>query len=138
MPDKKIELPQYLTKIIRDKWLEYCKSNLVWLEELQQLKKNGISTLISETSDGVVRPQSSILLGILIGIYPESSAIINVCFQLNPDPNKIIVALGLNFDPLKELEKLAEQEKELEKNHPMLSLMKDPEYREVQEGLEEI
>lgn len=136
--NKTIEIPQYFTNIIRDEWLEYCKSNIVWLEELQQLKKNGISTLVSETSDGGIRPQASILLGILIGIYPESSTIINVCFQLSPDPNKIVIALGLNFDPLKELEKLAEKEKEFEKKDLMLSLMKDPEYLEVQEGLEEI
>jgi hypothetical protein len=144
MSDKKIELSQYLTNAIRDKWLDYCRSNLIWLNELQQLKKNGLSNLIVETSDGGIRPQASVLIGILIGIYPECASIINICFQLNSDPTKIIIALGLNFDPLKELEKLAE-EKEIEKkeigrkkDQTNILLSNDPEYKAANEGLNQI
>jgi hypothetical protein len=144
MPDKKIELSQSLINTIRDKWLDYCKSNLIWLNELQQLKKSGLSSLISETSDGGVRPQSSILIGILIGIYPEFANIINIFYRLNPDPTKIIIALGLDFDPLEELEKLVEEKKvekqeiEIKEDQSSILLSSDPEYKAANEGLNQI
>jgi hypothetical protein len=64
--------------------------------------------------------------------------------EFNSDLFSVLNTIGLNFDPRPELEKRAEerklaQEATLVQNNNVIGLLsEDPEYRAVQEGLEEI
>jgi hypothetical protein len=141
MTDKKMELPEDLKTTLKHEWLNYCKSNPLVIKDFKELVQAGWGI---KTPDGGFRPSSPIILGILIGLHPKLSSFIATCLKLNNDSDKIIAVLNLNFDPEKELEKLA-KEKEVEKQEigikqeqASILLSNDPEYKAANEGLNQI
>ncbi|NJK36310.1 MAG: DUF5331 domain-containing protein [Oscillatoriales cyanobacterium SM2_3_0] len=80
------------TVSLRDKWLNYYKANRDWL--VVQVDLNPI-----KTPDGGRRPSSALILGIINALEPEAAQLMLPFSQLNPDPEKLVEVLGLNFDP---------------------------------------
>lgn len=77
---------------LKDKWLQYYQANREWL--VLQMDLNSIPT-----PDGGRRPASSLILGTINALDPEAAQLMLPFSKLNPDPEKLIEVLGLNFDP---------------------------------------
>ena len=77
---------------LKDKWLQYYQANRDWL--VLQMDLNSIPT-----PDGGRRPASSLILGTINALDPEAAQLMLPFSRLNPDPEKLIEVLGLNFDP---------------------------------------
>ncbi len=87
-------------KIIKDKWLAYYQSNREWLQIMMDETGSGyVST------DNGRRPNSFLILGVILALYPEANEILLTFCKLNTDEDKLVEVLGLDFDPEKELKK---------------------------------
>ncbi|MEH2307415.1 DUF5331 domain-containing protein [Nostoc sp.] len=84
---------QQLRQSLKQKWLIYYKQNITWLVKMR----------IWGTYDGLRRPLSGFILATLSVLEPQFDEILAFMLDLNNDPDKIVAALGLNFNPDEEL-----------------------------------
>jgi hypothetical protein len=84
---------QQLRQSLKQKWLIYYKQNISWLVRMR----------IWGTYDGLRRPLSGFILATLSVLEPQFDEILAFMLDLNNDPDKIVAALGLNFNPDEEL-----------------------------------
>ncbi|MEJ6482578.1 DUF5331 domain-containing protein [Nostoc punctiforme UO1] len=84
---------QQLRQSLKQKWLIYYEQNIIWLVKMR----------IWGTYDGLRRPLSGFILATLSVLEPQFDEILAFMLDLNNDPDKIIAALGLNFNPDEEL-----------------------------------
>lgn len=84
---------QQLRESLKLKWLTYYAKNRSWLIQMQ----------IWGTYDGQRRPTSGFILGILSQLDPDLIELLPLILDLNKNPDQIISALGLNFNPDKHL-----------------------------------
>ena len=77
---------------LKQKWLQYYQTNRNWL--VLQMDLNPVPT-----PDGGRRPSSSLILGTINALDPDAAQLMMPFSQLNPDPDKLVEVLGLNFDP---------------------------------------
>ncbi|MFN6460938.1 MAG: DUF5331 domain-containing protein [Nostoc sp. DedVER02] len=84
---------QQLRQSLKQKWLIYYKQNITWLVKMR----------IWATYDGLRRPLSGFILATLSVLEPQFDEILAFMLDLNNDPDKIVAALGLNFNPDEEL-----------------------------------
>lgn len=87
---------QELRQSLKQKWLCYYQQNCHWLEKMQ----------IWAVFDGERRPLSSFILATVTVLEPNLVDILPLLVDLNTNPDDMIAALGLNFNPDKELKKL--------------------------------
>ncbi|MDR7992899.1 DUF5331 domain-containing protein [Thermosynechococcus sp. TG252] len=85
--------PEQLRQSARSKWLAYYQENRHWIVRLA----------IWSTYRGQRRPSSSFILGVLTALEPRLLDALPVIVELSNDPDRIISALGLNFNPDEEL-----------------------------------
>ncbi len=91
-----------LRQSLKAKWLAYYRENSHWLNRLQ----------VWVTCKGQRRPNSSFILGTLATLDPQFKQMLPLIVDLNKDPDEIVVSLGLNFDPDKEINALPEGRKD--------------------------
>ncbi|MDZ8223862.1 DUF5331 domain-containing protein [Nostoc sp. ChiVER01] len=84
---------QQLRQSLKQKWLSYYEQNISWLVKIR----------IWGTYDGLRRPLSGFILATLSVLEPQFDEILAFMLDLNNDPDKIVAALGLNFNPDEEL-----------------------------------
>ncbi len=84
---------QQLRQSLKQKWLTYYQQNITWLVKMR----------IWGTYDGLRRPLSGFILATLSVLEPQFDEILSFMLDLNNDPDKIVAALGLNFNPEEEL-----------------------------------
>ncbi|MBN3899407.1 MAG: hypothetical protein HWQ41_30320 [Nostoc sp. NOS(2021)] len=84
---------QQLRQSLKQKWLIYYEQNIPWLVKIR----------IWGTYDGLRRPLSGFILATLSVLEPQFDEILAFMLDLNNDPDKIVAALGLNFNPDEEL-----------------------------------
>ena len=84
---------QQLRQSLKQKWLIYYKQNITWLVKMR----------IWGTYDGLRRPLSGFILATLSVLEPQFDEILAFMMDLSNDPDKIVAALGLNFNPDQEL-----------------------------------
>jgi hypothetical protein len=92
---------EQLRRALRTKWLSYYKENRDWLTRLG----------IWVNAEGQRRPSSSFILATLSVLEPQLCKMLPFVVDLNNNPDRIVSALGLNFNPESELSSLDEQEK---------------------------
>ncbi|MCG8364389.1 MAG: DUF5331 domain-containing protein [Pseudanabaenales cyanobacterium] len=85
------------------KWLEYNRDNRSWIVHLG----------IWITSQGQRRPSSSFILATLAILEPKLNQLMPLMVDLSSNPDRIVAALGLNFNPDEALESLYESKKML-------------------------
>lgn len=78
-------------------WLSYYRENRIWLVRLG----------IWINYDGQRRPSSSFILATLSVLEPRLTQILPLIVELNSNPDHVVFALGLNFNPDDELDALA-------------------------------
>ncbi len=84
---------QQLRQSLKQNWLIYYEQNISWLVKMK----------IWGTYDGLRRPLSGFILATLSVLEPQFDEILAFMLDLNNDPDKIVAALGLNFNPDEEL-----------------------------------
>ena len=85
------------------KWLEYYRENRSWIVHLG----------IWITSQGRRRLSSSFILATLAILEPKLNQLMPLVVELSSNPDRIVTALGLNFNPDEALESLYEAKKML-------------------------
>ncbi|MBD2607555.1 hypothetical protein H6G81_24275 [Scytonema hofmannii FACHB-248] len=85
---------QQLRESLKIKWLNYYFENRPWLVKMQ----------IWGTYDGQRRPSSGFLLATLSVLEPQLDEIFPLIVDLNSNPDRIVAALGLNFNPDRHLD----------------------------------
>lgn len=85
-----------LRQSLREKWLGYYQENRSWLARLG----------VWVNCEGQRRPSSSFILSALSVLEPDLTVLLPLVVDLNSNPDRIIIALGLNFNPDEALEHL--------------------------------
>lgn len=85
---------QQLRESLKIKWLNYYFENRPWLVKMQ----------IWGTYDGERRPSSGFMLATLSVLEPQLDEIFPFILDLNNNPDRIVAALGLNFNPDRHLD----------------------------------
>ncbi|NJP08567.1 MAG: DUF5331 domain-containing protein [Leptolyngbyaceae cyanobacterium RU_5_1] len=80
---------QQFRQSIRDKWLSFYIENRQWIIRLR----------IWVDCDGQRRPSSSFILATLSVLEPELNQLLPLIVDLSSNPDRIVAALGLNFNP---------------------------------------
>ena len=89
---------QQLCHALKVKWLLYYRQNRPWLTKLR----------IWGTFAGKRRPSSSFILATAINLEPQLLEILPFIVSLSSNPDQVIVALGLDFNPEEEMKSLTE------------------------------
>ena len=89
---------QKLRHGLKVKWLLYYRQNRPWITKLR----------VWGTYDGKRRPASSFILAALTNTEPELVQMLPFIVNLSNNPDQIVAALGLNFNPEEELKSLTE------------------------------
>lgn len=89
---------QKLRHGLKVKWLLYYRQNRPWITKLR----------VWGTYDGKRRPASSFILAALTNTEPELVEMLPFIVNLSNNPDQIVAALGLNFNPEEELKLLTE------------------------------
>ncbi|MBP5972615.1 hypothetical protein HW132_07700 [Brasilonema sp. CT11] len=84
---------QQLRQSLKLKWVSYYYNNCSWLGKMR----------VWGTYDGQRRPSSGFILAALSALEPQLEEVLPLICELNNDPDQIVVALGLNFNPEEEL-----------------------------------
>ena len=84
---------QQLRQSVKIKWLSYYEENRSWLVKMR----------VWATYDGLRRPSSGFILATLSVLEPQFNQLISFILNLNNNPDEIVTALGLNFNPDEEL-----------------------------------
>jgi Family of unknown function (DUF5331) len=85
---------------LKDKWLEFYQANHSWIKILMEDGNFSESLDNNET-----RPEAWFILGVVSALEPSLKEMLVPFCKLNTDEDKLIDALGLDFDPEKELTK---------------------------------
>lgn len=83
-----MNIEQFRTAV-KEQWLNYFAENRIWLTRLR----------IWVNCDGQRRPSSSFILATLSILEPELNQLLPLIVDLSSNPDKIVAALGLNFNP---------------------------------------
>lgn len=91
---------EHLRASLKTLWLDYYRSNRVWINRLG----------IWVTCEGDRRPSSSFILATLAILEPKLHEMLPLIVDLSSNPDRIVLALGLNFNPDLALKEIAEAE----------------------------
>ncbi|WP_159460566.1 DUF5331 domain-containing protein [Calothrix rhizosoleniae] len=80
---------QDLRQSLKLKWLNYYQKNHAWLVKMR----------VWATYDGERRPLSSFILATLSVLEPKLEQVFPFVLELSDNPDQIVSALGLNFNP---------------------------------------
>lgn len=90
---------EHLRRALKSEWLSYYRKNRHWIVKLG----------VWVDCQGQNRPSASFILGTLSTLEPQLIQLLPLVVDLNSNPDRIVMALGLNFNPedeLKDLEKV--------------------------------
>jgi hypothetical protein len=91
---------EHLRRALKSEWLTYYRTNRDWIIKLG----------VWVNCQGQRRPSSSFILGALSSLEPQLTQLLPLVVDLNCNPDRIVIALGLNFNPEDELAALEELE----------------------------
>jgi len=109
-------------KSIKEKWLNYYADNRQWI----------ICLRIWVNCDGQRRPSSSFILATLSILEPQLNQLLPLIVDLSSNPDRIVAALGLNFNPdehpsviskIKQMEEDAENNSEIEESNGSVRML---------------
>lgn len=85
-----------LRQSLKLKWLDYYQENRPWLSQLR----------IWVSCEGECRPSASFILATVSILEPRLQQLFPFIVELNNHPDRVVAALGLNFNPDRELQLL--------------------------------
>lgn len=96
---------EHFRQSLKATWLRYYRENRTWLTKIA----------VWVSCEGQRRPSSSFILGTLTILEPQLTQMLPLMVDLSSNPDRIVIALGLNFNPdtaLEEFEQLEEPDDE--------------------------
>ncbi|MBD1852670.1 DUF5331 domain-containing protein [Leptolyngbya sp. FACHB-711] len=87
---------EHLRKSLKTLWLSYYRTHRDWLVKLG----------VWVNCEGQRRPSSSFILATLATLEPDLLELLPLIVDLSSNPDRIVIALGLNFNPDEALEEL--------------------------------
>ncbi|MGB3636358.1 MAG: DUF5331 domain-containing protein [Rivularia sp. (in: cyanobacteria)] len=105
-----------LRESLKIKWVEYYHQNRPWLEKMR----------IWGNYDGFRRPSSGFILATLSVLEPKLDEIFPFILELNNNPDEIIAALGLNFNPEDQLHIIKDLDKPVNNNKVNCNVQEEP------------
>ncbi|GAB4342092.1 MAG: hypothetical protein Fur0042_04090 [Cyanophyceae cyanobacterium] len=78
-----------LRRSLRQKWLDYYRDNRLWVSRLA----------VWTDASGERRPVSSFIVATLAVLEPNLAHLLPLIVDLSSDPDRVVEALGLDFDP---------------------------------------
>jgi len=90
---------QQIRQSVKDKWLHYYAENREWLARLG----------VWVNCEGQRRPSSGFILAALSTLEPQLTLLLPLIVDLSHNPDRIVMALGLNFNPDEELAAIAQK-----------------------------
>lgn len=90
---------QQLRQSLKVLWLNYYREHRDWLTRIG----------VWVTCEGKRRPSSSFILATLSVLDPKLTQLLPLIVDLSSNPDRIVIALGLNFNPDEELAALEQQ-----------------------------
>lgn len=112
---------QHLRQSVKAQWLDYYRENRDWLSKLG----------VWVTCEGKRRPSSGFILATLTTLEPQLTQLLPLIVDLTGNPDRIIMALGLNFNPDDELKDIARAEEKAAANGKTKMLPAKPSFVEV-------
>ncbi|MDY6900879.1 MAG: DUF5331 domain-containing protein [Cyanobacteriota bacterium] len=106
---------QQLRESLKIKWVKYYHQNRSWLEKMR----------IWGTYDGYRRPSSGFILATLSVLEPKLDEIFPFILELNNNPDEIITALGLNFNPEEQLHLIEDLDKPINNHQVNHNIVKE-------------
>ncbi|MBW4520221.1 MAG: DUF5331 domain-containing protein [Scytolyngbya sp. HA4215-MV1] len=85
---------EQLRQLLREKWLTYYQENREWLARLG----------VWVDCNGHRRPSSGFILATLTVLEPRLTQLLPLIVDLSNNPDRIVMALGLNFNPDQEMQ----------------------------------
>ena len=112
---KLIEQPEQFKTELKDKWLDYYQINRNWLQSFMNKNSSWANNVkyegeLEDPKYTPRRPNAHFILGIVTVLEPQTQGWLALCPHLQTDPNLIVKALNLDFDPELELEKRSQQQ----------------------------
>ncbi len=104
-----------LRESLKIKWVKYYHQNRPWLEKMR----------IWGNYDGYRRPSSGFILATLSVLEPKLDEIFPFILELNNNPDQIIAALGLNFNPEEQLHIIKELDKPVSNNKVATNIVQE-------------
>lgn len=95
---------QHIRESLKLKWVSYYHKNRSWLVKMR----------VWGTYDAVRRPSSGFILATLSILEPQLEQILPFIVELNSNPDNIVTALGLNFNPEEQLYLIESNDSRLE------------------------
>lgn len=80
---------EQIRQSVREKWLTYYAENRPWISRLG----------VWVNCDGQRRPSSGFILAALAALEPRLAQLLPLIVDLSHNPDRIVMALGLNFNP---------------------------------------
>jgi hypothetical protein len=102
----------HFRKSLKAQWLNYYRNNRSWLIRLG----------VWVNCEGKRRPSSSFILATLSTLEPQLIQLLPLVVDLTSNPDRIVMALGLNFNPDDELEAFAQAEQPPQMNESVKML----------------
>ena len=90
---------EQIRQSVQEKWLTYYAENRQWLSRLG----------IWVNCDGQRRPSSGFILATLSVLEPRLAQLLPLVVDLSNNPDRIVMALGLNFNPEDHVNTIAAQ-----------------------------
>lgn len=91
---------EQLRRSLKDQWLNYYEQNRQWIARLE----------VWVNCEGQRRPSSGFILATLAALEPQLGQLLPLIVDLSSNPDRIVLALGLNFSPDDALAAIAQQE----------------------------
>jgi hypothetical protein len=91
---------QQFRQSLKLKWLTYYRENRSWLTRIG----------VWVDCEGARRPSSSFILATLAVLEPQLTEMLPLIVDLSNNPDRIVIALGLNFSPESRMKDLDEME----------------------------
>lgn len=91
---------EHLRRALKSEWLAYYRQNRHWIIRLG----------VWVNCQGQRRPSASFILGALSTLEPQLLQLLPLVVDLNSNPDRVVIALGLNFNPEEELKALEDVE----------------------------
>jgi len=80
---------EHFRQSLKATWLRYYRENRTWLTKIA----------VWVSCEGQRRPSSSFILGTLSILEPQLTQMLPLMVDLSSNPDRIVIALGLNFNP---------------------------------------
>jgi hypothetical protein len=104
-----------LRESLKIKWVKYYHQNRPWLEKMR----------VWGDYDGYRRPSSGFILATLSVLEPKLDEIFPFILELNNNPDQIIAALGLNFNPEEQLHIIENLDKPVKHNKVATNIVQE-------------